>query len=121
MREDYYAGLEDRKFLTFEKAKAEKMKIDFDAAPPAPAPTKLGITVIDTVKVADIVKYIDWVRLVKLEIFNVTVHLNLTLVCILIAAEPFLPNVGVAWTLPESRLPEDLQRRNRRSGSQEAL
>eukprot|EP00538_Stauroneis_constricta_P012612 CAMPEP_0119547530 /NCGR_PEP_ID=MMETSP1352-20130426/1633_1 /TAXON_ID=265584 /ORGANISM="Stauroneis constricta, Strain CCMP1120" /LENGTH=1423 /DNA_ID=CAMNT_0007592477 /DNA_START=1 /DNA_END=4272 /DNA_ORIENTATION=+ len=60
MREDYYAGLEDRHFLTFEQAKERKFKIDFDDAPPAPAPTKPGITVIDAVKVADVVPYIDW-------------------------------------------------------------
>jgi 5-methyltetrahydrofolate--homocysteine methyltransferase len=60
MREDYYAGLEDRYFLTFEQAKENKLKIDFDTTPPAPAPRKLGITVIDDVKVADVVPYIDW-------------------------------------------------------------
>lgn len=62
MREDYYAGLEDRNFLSFEEAKSNKLKIDFDAFPPAPAPKKLGVTVIDTVKIADVVPYIDWVR-----------------------------------------------------------
>lgn len=60
MREDYYAGLEDRYFLTFDKAKAAKIKIDFDAVPPAPVPKKLGTTVIDTVSLEDIVPYIDW-------------------------------------------------------------
>jgi 5-methyltetrahydrofolate--homocysteine methyltransferase len=60
MREDYYAGLEDRYFLSFEQAKKQKMVIDFDKAPPAPVPNKLGITVIDHVKIADIVPYIDW-------------------------------------------------------------
>jgi 5-methyltetrahydrofolate--homocysteine methyltransferase len=60
MREDYYAGLEDRYFLTFEQAKAQRKVIDFDKVPPAPAPKKTGITVIDNVKVADIVPYIDW-------------------------------------------------------------
>ena len=66
MREDYYAGLEDRYFLTFEQAKEQKMKIDFDNAPPAPAPSKPGVSVVDTVKVADIVPYIDWVRFQKM-------------------------------------------------------
>jgi len=60
MREDYYAGLEDRYFLTFEQAKEQGLKIDFDAVPPPPAPRKVGITTIDTVKIADIVPYIDW-------------------------------------------------------------
>merc|ERR1712176_55343 len=60
MREDYYAGLEDRNFLSFDEAKEQKCAIDFDVVPPAPQPNKLGITVIDTVKVADVVPYIDW-------------------------------------------------------------
>jgi len=60
MREDYYAGLEDRYFLTYDQAKAEKLKIDFDATPPAPAPKETGIKVIDSVTIADVVPYIDW-------------------------------------------------------------
>lgn len=61
MREDYYAGLEDRYFLTFEQAKKQKFVIDFDDAPPASSPNKLGITVVDDVKLEDVVPYIDWV------------------------------------------------------------
>lgn len=60
MREDYYAGLEDRNFLTHEEAKKEKKVIDFDAVPPAPVPNNLGTTVIDAVSLADVVPYIDW-------------------------------------------------------------
>ena len=60
MREDYYAGLEDRYFLTFDQAKERKKVIDFDAKPPAPPPNKPGVTTIDQVKIADIVPYIDW-------------------------------------------------------------
>lgn len=62
MREDYYAGLEERKFLTFEQAKKEKFVIDFDKSPPPITPNKLGISVIDSVKIADVVPYLDWVR-----------------------------------------------------------
>jgi 5-methyltetrahydrofolate--homocysteine methyltransferase len=61
MRDDYYAGLEDRYFLTFEQAKQQKYVIDFASSPPAPCPKKLGVTVIDTVKLSDVVPYIDWV------------------------------------------------------------
>jgi 5-methyltetrahydrofolate--homocysteine methyltransferase len=61
MREDYYAGLEDRYFLTFEQAKQQRFRIDFDQSPPAPAPNNLGVTVIDSVSIADVVPYIDWV------------------------------------------------------------
>jgi 5-methyltetrahydrofolate--homocysteine methyltransferase len=60
MREDYYAGLEDRYFLTFDQAKDQKLKIDFDAVPPAPAPKKIGVTLIDNVSLEDVVPYIDW-------------------------------------------------------------
>lgn len=70
MREDYYAGLEDRYFLTFERAKEAKLKIDFDATPPAPAPNKLGITVIDDVKIADVVPYIDWVSVSVVDVVH---------------------------------------------------
>merc|ERR1712086_1250406 len=45
MREDYYAGLEDRYFLDYDKAKKQKFKIDFDENPVAPIPAKLGLTV----------------------------------------------------------------------------
>ena len=61
MREDYYAGLEDRYFLTFDKAKEQKLAIDFDAVPPAPSPNKIGVTLIDDVSLEDVVPYIDWV------------------------------------------------------------
>lgn len=60
MREYYYAGLEDRNFLTHEEAKKEKKVIDFDAVPPAPVPNNLGTTVIDAASLADVVPYIDW-------------------------------------------------------------
>ena len=63
MREDYYAGLEDRYFLTYEQAKQQKHVIDFDATPPAPTPSKLGVTLIDDVTLEDVVPYIDWVSL----------------------------------------------------------
>merc|ERR1712176_670593 len=60
MREDYYAGLEDRRFLTYGKTKEKKFVIDFDKVPPAPTPNQLGITIIDKVKLMDVIPYIDW-------------------------------------------------------------
>lgn len=60
MREDYYAGLEDRYFLTFEQSKEQKLNIDFDKDPIAPAPKKLGVTVIDQVSLEDVIPYFDW-------------------------------------------------------------
>ena len=62
MREDYYAVLENRYFLNFEKAKEQKFVIYFNSVPPVTAPNKLGITSIDSVSLEDIVPYIDWVR-----------------------------------------------------------
>lgn len=99
MREDYYAGLEDRYFLTFDQAKENKLKIDFDTTPPAPAPRKLGITVIDDVKVADVVPYIDWVRTQHKS------HTSIRMKCIIsshafhFSSESILSNVGIAWSL----------------------
>jgi len=60
LREDYYAGLEDRYFLTYEQAKQQKLVIDFDAYPPVPAPKKMGVTLIDQVTLSDVLPYIDW-------------------------------------------------------------
>ena len=60
MRDDYYAGLEERNFLTLEQAKANKKSINFEEVPIAPPPNRCGITVIDNVPVADVVPYIDW-------------------------------------------------------------
>lgn len=109
MREDYYAGLEDRNFLTFEQAKKEHKKIDFDAVPPAPVPTKTGITVIDSVKLADVVPYMDWVRVIffyfKLIcvvyhfLFASLIHIFVLLFLLTDNVESILPNLGVAWSL----------------------
>ena len=60
LRDDYYAGLEDRYFLSFEKAKEQKLLIDFTERSPAPAPHQLGVTLIDSVKLTDVVPFIDW-------------------------------------------------------------
>lgn len=48
--------------MTFDQAKEHKLKIDFNAVPPAPAPNRIGITLIDNVTLEDVVPYIDWVR-----------------------------------------------------------
>lgn len=69
MREDYYAGLEDRYFLTFDQSKKQKLVIDFDATPPALEPKTIGVTVIDNISLADVVPYMDWVSLNELSSF----------------------------------------------------
>ena len=99
MREDYYAGLEDRYFLTFEQAKENKLKIDFDTTPPAPAPRKLGITVIDDVKVADVVPYIDWVRTRPDLILLCSMKCKSHLLLFTFSSESILSNLGITWSL----------------------
>merc|ERR1711871_200226 len=46
IREEYYAGLEERKYLSMPAAQKKKYMIDFDAMPPQPKPNKLGAIVI---------------------------------------------------------------------------
>jgi len=59
MREEYYSTLQDRKYLTLEKATSKRFKVDFEAQPVPPVPKKKGITVIEKA-VADVVPFIDW-------------------------------------------------------------
>ena len=61
LREEHYAGQEERHYLTFEKAKSNGKKINFVERPPAPAPLKQGITVVTgTYALDDVLDYIDW-------------------------------------------------------------
>lgn len=61
LREEHYAGQEERHYLTFEKAKDKRKAIDFQKRPPAPAPLKPGITVVTgTYALDDVLDYIDW-------------------------------------------------------------
>jgi len=59
MREEYYDGLEERSFLTFEKACQDTCKIDFDKYV-APTPNELGVKLIDSVSLEDVLPFIDW-------------------------------------------------------------
>ena len=60
MREDYYAGLEDRNFLSFKEAKEERKQIDYAVQPVPLPPNKAGITVIDDTALEAIVPFMDW-------------------------------------------------------------
>ena len=60
IREDYYAGLEEKRMVTIEAARARSCKIDFVADPPPPRPNKLGVTVLDNYSLREAAKYIDW-------------------------------------------------------------
>jgi 5-methyltetrahydrofolate--homocysteine methyltransferase len=57
IREDYLSGKKDRQFLSLPDARALAPKLK-----PAPvkAPNKLGITLLDNVRLGDLVPYIDW-------------------------------------------------------------
>jgi 5-methyltetrahydrofolate--homocysteine methyltransferase len=59
MREDYFASLDNRSYLSMAEAIKRKFKIDFSAVPPAPAPRQLGVTVV-TKSIEEVVGYIDW-------------------------------------------------------------
>ena len=48
VREDYYAGLEEKRIVSIAKARENNYKIDFVANPPPLRPNKLGVTVIDS-------------------------------------------------------------------------
>uniref|UniRef100_A0A7S2W2U1 methionine synthase n=1 Tax=Mucochytrium quahogii TaxID=96639 RepID=A0A7S2W2U1_9STRA len=61
IREDYYAGLEEKKFHSLDKAKGMKREIDFEKNPPAPCPTVgFGARKAPRCELSEILPYIDW-------------------------------------------------------------
>lgn len=61
MRDEFYAGLEDRKYLTLTEAQAKGPKIDWTAPENAPVrPAQLGIRTFLDFPLEDVVPYIDW-------------------------------------------------------------
>jgi len=58
LRDDHYASLENRVFLSHKDAIAKRQQIDFVASPPV-RPAKLGVHVI-TKSLEEVVPYIDW-------------------------------------------------------------
>lgn len=61
LREEHYAGQEERNYLQFEKAQSKGLMIDFARRPPAPAPVKPGVTVTTGMyELDDVLEYIDW-------------------------------------------------------------
>jgi 5-methyltetrahydrofolate--homocysteine methyltransferase len=59
LREEHYAGLEDRKFLSLADSRAKKPVIDWSTAR-ITAPNVLGNQVIHDYDLASLVPYIDW-------------------------------------------------------------
>lgn len=59
LRQDHYASLENRNFLTLQKAISKRKMIDFSIVPPAPCPNKLGVHVIQR-SIEEVIPFIDW-------------------------------------------------------------
>ncbi|KAJ9465371.1 Methionine synthase [Diplonema papillatum] len=59
LREEYWAGIRDRKYLTLEQARAKKLKIDFVQSPPAKKPAFLGHKTYEY-ELESVVPFIDW-------------------------------------------------------------
>merc|ERR1719261_923725 len=59
LREEYYAGLLDKKWFSIAKARENALKIDFKAKPP-PVPLTTGNIALRKYDLKEIRKYIDW-------------------------------------------------------------
>jgi len=61
LREEFYAGLEDRKYLDLAKARSKMMKIDWKDPAMQPCKPKLvGKKVFKDFPIADVINFIDW-------------------------------------------------------------
>ncbi|KAG9294279.1 hypothetical protein G9A89_021638 [Geosiphon pyriformis] len=60
IREDHYAGRQDRKYLSLEAARKKGFKIDWDSQIPPVRPSILGKRVFDNYDLKKISQYIDW-------------------------------------------------------------
>jgi 5-methyltetrahydrofolate--homocysteine methyltransferase len=61
MRDEFYAGLEDRKYVTLIEAQRRAFKADWTDPALAPVPPKKeGTTVFLDFPIEDVVEYIDW-------------------------------------------------------------
>ena len=60
MREDYYAGLEERNLLSFDQAIEKRLSIDWAKEPCAGKPVKPGVHVEKNYPLSEVVPYIDW-------------------------------------------------------------
>ncbi|RYG64131.1 methionine synthase [archaeon] len=59
LREDHYASLENRIYLSYKDAVNKRLKIDFVNEPPVPAPKQIGVHVIER-DISFVLPYIDW-------------------------------------------------------------
>lgn len=60
MREEHYAGLEDRVYLPIEEVRGKGLQIDWAARKDPPVPKTPGVTVIEDQNIAELLDYIDW-------------------------------------------------------------
>ncbi|CAN0051218.1 unnamed protein product, partial [Discosporangium mesarthrocarpum] len=60
LREEHYAGQEERYYLPLDKAIAKGLKIDFHESPPAPKPQRLGETLCKDYALEEVLDFIDW-------------------------------------------------------------
>ncbi len=61
MREEFFAGLEDRKYLSLAEAQKRRMQVDWKSPVNAPVtPKVLGSKVYTEYPIEDVVSYIDW-------------------------------------------------------------
>eukprot|EP00879_Flechtneria_rotunda_P001912 GHRR01002085.1.p1 GENE.GHRR01002085.1~~GHRR01002085.1.p1 ORF type:complete len:831 (+),score=321.20 GHRR01002085.1:401-2893(+) len=61
LREEFYAGLEDRKYLTLSQAQAKALKVDWSDPVNKPhRPAVLGTKVFTEYPIGDVLDYIDW-------------------------------------------------------------
>jgi len=59
LREDYYAGLENRAYLKYSDSVEKRYCIDFKAVPPPKTPNQLGATVV-VKELEEVLPFIDW-------------------------------------------------------------
>jgi len=61
LRDDFYAGLEDRKYLTIKDAQSNRLKVDWTAAENKPFPPNcIGTKVFKNFPIEDVIRAIDW-------------------------------------------------------------
>ena len=61
MRDEFFAGLEDRKYLTLAEARQKKLELNWKDPAQAPAkPATLGVTVYADVPISEVTDFIDW-------------------------------------------------------------
>ena len=98
MREEFYAGLEDRRYLTIQQARETAAKVAVDFSSPEHMPV--------TPKFCGVKALVDCAHRRRHRLHRL---------------EPLLPGVAASRALPQPRLPQDFQRRDRGRRGEEAV